>query len=496
LAHKLDIKKDTLEEKWKFIEGLPFDSDRKLMSVIYKNPDDEYVALTKGAAEEVLASCSHVLEGGKRKELTVKGKSRFRKINTDMAGRGLRVLGMSQRKLPKLPQDVEPKTIEAEMTFLGMVGVLDPARPEAQGAVNECRQAGIQVIMVTGDHPATASNIAAQLGIFDLKKDKVMLGEEMDKLDENELCLVKPFPKVFARVSPDNKLMLINALRKMKYIVAMTGDGVNDAAAIKHANVGVAMGREGTDVTKQAADIILSDDNFATIVGAVEEGRRIFSNILKFIRYLLSCNMGNVFGILLATAFGVPIPFTAIQILWLNLVTDSPPALALGFDNAEKDAMTRPPRSTRQGFFRKADLIFIVFHALSMALIMLGVFLLEIYFAHSPLEKARTMAFATLVLTQLTQAFNAKSTARTLFRKDIFSNKWLVGAVLFSFALMILGMYLPILRGVVGQVELSLADWLKLTVSVLLFVALAEGFKVVRRGISARSKLLSRIKTS
>lgn len=481
LAHKLDIKKEELEDEWRFIEGLPFDSDRKRMSMLYHHSKHGVHIYSKGAPESIFDIVTTVMEDGKIREFSAHERKRYEKINNDMAGRGLRVLALAVRQLPSQPKDIEPETIERDMTFLGMVGVLDPARPEAKLAVEQCKKAGIRVIMITGDQEPTAINIAASLGIFDPEKDRAMNGEEMDELSEDEIIKLDPFPKIFARVSPENKLTLINALRKMHYIVAMTGDGVNDAAAIKHANVGVAMGKEGTDVTKQAADIVLADDNFATIVAAVEEGRRIFTNLLKFIRYLLSCNFGNVFAILLATATGVPLPFTPIQILWLNLVTDTPPALALGFDGAEPDAMNNPPRNTKNGFFRKADIIFILFHGILMAAIMLFVFLFEVYVFQSSLEKARTMAFAMLVLVQLTQAFNSKSTGSTLFRKDILSNRGLIVAVMVSLGLLIAGMYSPILNGVFEQVSLSLKDWLWLLVGVGIFIAFAELFKFTRR---------------
>ncbi len=481
LAHKMQVKKEELEKSWEFIEGLPFDSDRKRMSVIYKDPKSEIAILTKGAPEEILSVGTHYLENGEIKKLDKEKLDHFKQINLDMAERGLRVLGIAERRHPKLTFDIEIDTIEKDMVFMGMAGVLDPARPEARQAVSESIKAGIRIIMVTGDHPATAKNIGTELGIFDPKVDRVMIGEEMDELSEEQLCGVKPFPVIFARVSPDNKLMLVNALRRMKHIVAMTGDGVNDAPAIKHANIGIAMGKEGTDVTKQAADIVLADDNFATIVVAIEEGRRIFTNIQKFIRYLLSCNMGSVFSILFATSLGLPLPFAPIQILWLNLVTDTPPALALGFDKAEKDSMKNPPRNTKRGFFRRVDLAFIIYHGVIMALLMLAFFFLELNFLGGSLDKARTMAFAMLVLAQLTQAFNAKSTGTTLFRRDIISNKGLVLAVLFSFMLLVAGIYLPFLNGIFDQVSLNIYDWMQLTSGVLIFILLAELFKLIRR---------------
>lgn len=481
LAHKMNIKKEELIEKWEFIEGLPFDSERKRMSVIHKNPEGEVITLTKGAPEEVIEVCTHYRENGQVVEMTLDKREKFKKLNADMAGRGLRVLATSYRTVPKLTEDIEPGSIEHDMVLLGLIGVLDPARVEAKEAVNKCRKAGIEVIMITGDHPATASNIASGLGFFDPEKDKIMTGEELDTLNEEKLMALSPFPKVFARVSPENKLMLINALRRMKYVVAMTGDGVNDATAIKHANVGVAMGKGGTDVTREAADIVLADDNFATIVNAIEEGRRIFANIRKFVRYLLSCNASTVTAIFLATVTGIPMPFTPVQILWLNLVTDTPPALALGFDQLEKNAMGKPPRDTKKGIFRKADIAFILYHGAVMAGLMLLVFMTEVYVGQASIEKARTMAFAMLVLTQLTQAFNARSTSSTLFKRDFFANKNLLLGVGVSFGLMIIGMYFPLLSDVFEQVSLNLTDWAKLLTGVIIFVFAAEVFKVIRR---------------
>ncbi len=480
-AIKLAVSKTQLEKTNTFVEGLPFDAERKRMSVLYKEPGGFVEVLTKGAPEEIISICVDKFVEEKVQRLTPKDRTEIKEKAQQMAEEGLRVLALCTTTIKKLGEEIEPSNIEDKMTFVGLVGVLDPARPEAAQAVAECKRAGIAVIMVTGDHPATAKTIASQLNIFDKANDRIMLGEEMDNLTEESLMLIKPFPKIFARVSPENKLMLINTLRKMHFIVAMTGDGVNDAPAIKHSNVGIAMGKEGTDVARQAADIVLADDNFATIVGAVEEGRRIFANIRKFIRYLLSCNFSNVFAILISTIAGFPLPFTPIQILWLNLVTDSPPALALGFDKLETSAMSLPPRNSKKNIFRKADVFFILYHGFIMASIMLTVFLAEVYFAQSPIDKARTMAFAMLVLVQLTQAFNSKSTGSTLFRKDIFSNKGLVIGVLLSFSLLLAGMYLPILNQIFEQVTLTPVDWLKLTSGVVVYILFAEVFKLVRR---------------
>jgi P-type Ca2+ transporter type 2C len=477
LAHKLQFKKEVLEKKWKFIEGLPFDSNRKRMSVIY-NDTLKKIVFAKGAPEEILSVSSHVLENGLKRKLSQIERNHFKKIHLDMAQRGLRVLGVAFREATKLTKDIEPETIEKDLIFLGMVGVLDPPRPEARQAVLECKNAGIRVMMVTGDHPATAQNIASQLGIFQPGHDRLMTGHEMDTISVEKLRSIKPFPVIFARVSPENKLMLVNTLREMKHVVAMTGDGVNDAPAIKHANVGVAMGREGTDVTKQAADIVLADDNFATIVAAVEQGRQIFGNIQKFVRYLLSCNMSTVFSLLFATASGVPLPFTPIQILWLNLVTDTPPALALGFDKREDDAMNKPPRDTKQGIFRKRDVIFILYHAAVMASLMLSVFLIQVYLEGEPIEKARTMAFAMLVLLQLTQSFNARSTKFSIFNKSFFDNKVLLIGVFLSFMLLVGGIYLPFLSGIFEQVKLTLHDWIELAIGVTIFIVFAELFKL------------------
>lgn len=479
MAQKIGVKKEDLEKKFKFIEGLPFDSERKRMSVVF-DINNKITTLTKGAPEEVLEVCTTFLRDGKIQPIN-KEREHFKQIHQDMAARGLRVLALATKVVSMVPADFEPSTIEAELTFVGMVGLLDPPRPEAKESVLRCKKAGIKVIMITGDHPATASNIAAQLGIFDPITDKAMTGDDLDKMTEDDLIKLENFPKVFARVSPENKLMLITTLRKMNYVVAMTGDGVNDAAAIKHSNVGVAMGKEGTDVTRQAADIVLADDNFATIVNAVEEGRRIFSNLRKFIRYLLSCNFSSVFGILFATIAGIPLPFIPIQILWLNLVTDTPPALALGFDKLDPSAMERPPRNPKSGIFRSQDIAFILYHGVIIGGIMLAVFLFEVYFAGASIEKARTMAFAMLVVAQLAQAFNARSTRISIFRRDIFSNKALLVGVGVSFSLLLVGIYFPILSGVFEQVKLTFSDWTKLFTGVLIFVLFSEVFKFFRR---------------
>lgn len=479
LAHKLGIKKEQLEKSWKFIEGIPFDNERKKMSVIYKTPQNKLLLLTKGAPEDIFTVCTRIQHADNIYRLEKNTREKLKQTNTNMARRGLRVLAVAVKEIASV-EEIKPELLEKDMVFLGMVGLLDVPRPEAKQAVAECISAGIRVIMITGDHPATAKNIAEQLGIFNPKNGRILTGNELDKMNEEQLCSLRPFPTVFARVSPENKLTLVRALRKIGSIVAMTGDGVNDAAAIKHANVGVAMGQAGTDVTKQAADIILSDDNFATIVAAVEEGRRIFGNIRKFIRYLLSCNISNVGAILFATVAGVPLPFTPIQILWLNLVTDTPPALALGFDPANKRMMNIPPRDPKKGIFRQRDVAFILFHGFVMSTLMLGIFLFELYLNNESIEKARTMGFAMLVLTQLAQAFNSRSTTQSFFSQILVGNEKLIGAVIFSFSLLLAGIYLPFLNGVFGQVVLPWQDWVKLGIGVIIFILSSEVFKLLR----------------
>ncbi len=481
LAWKAGMGKPHLAQTYEFLTELPFDSERKRMSVIYEAPDERVLVLAKGAPEAVLDVCTVWQEDAARVPLGPAARERINEANADMAGRGLRVLALAWRTIGEYDLDVEPEDVEREMTFIGLIGLSDPPRPEARLSVESAAAAGISVHMVTGDHRATAAAIAADVGILKPPAGQVLAGHELDAVSVDELAAMPQVPSVFARVSPENKLKIVHALRQQGQIVAMTGDGVNDAPAIKHANVGVAMGRTGSDVTKQAADIILTDDNFATIVTAVEEGRRILDNIQKFIIYLLSCNVAEIFLMLFTMAGGMPLPLTPIQILWLNLVTDTPPALALGVDPPESDIMHRPPRNPRSSLFPPAAVLSVIFHGLAMSLITLAIFVAAGAGDEESLPRARTVAFATLALVQLAHAFNARHPGRSIFRTGVAANRWLLAGVSLSTALLLLGVYLPFLNRAFRQEALQLTDWQQVAGGLVAFMVLAEIFKLVRR---------------
>lgn len=483
LAQKAGIVKEALIEQYAFRTEWAFDSWRKRMSVIHQQPDGRLLVFTKGAPEAVLAVCTHWDLDDATSPLTAADRAAINAANAELAARGLRVLGLAWRVINAYDEDDEPEEVERQMRFLGLVGLVDPPRPEARAAVEQCHTAGITVMMITGDHQATAMHVARDLGILDAAQPTILTGRQLDERTEADLASQQSLPRVFARVSPENKLKLVKALRRQGQVVAMTGDGVNDAPAIKHANVGVAMGRAGADVTKQAADIVLSDDNFATIVTAVAEGRRIFDNIRKFVIYMLACHTGGVVVVLLAVMAGIAVPFTALQILWLNLVTGTPPALALGFDPPAKDIMHRPPRRPQEGILTMLDNASILYHGTVMGLLTLGIFFVELYVDGGSIEQARTLAFTLLALTQLAHAFNARSETLSVAQIGITGNRWLLGALGLSMALLLLGIYLPGLSEVMEKVALSARDWLDLGIGVGIFMLLAELFKLLRRRI-------------
>lgn len=484
MAVKVERDKRSLQAQgWQVLDGAPFDSDRKRMSMICVSPEGQPFVLVKGAAEAITSVC---VEDPSDQELSLDPES-IREASQKMASAGLRVLALAYRPLESIDVEPTPEVLEHDLTCVGLVGIADPPRPEAQRAIDRCHDAGIEVIMVTGDHRATASNIAEQLGILsERKQHSVILGTELDAMTQDELAELSPLPGVVARVSPDNKLKLVKALRQRGEIVAMTGDGVNDAAAIKYANVGVAMGIAGTDVTKQAADIILSDDNFSTIVVAVEEGRRIYDNIVKFIVFLLTINVAQLFVILFAIIMGIPVPFTPIQNLWLNIVTGTPPALALGFSPAVDGLMKRRPRRPDAPILGGWNVGTILFHGFSMSVIALGLFFIEMYFDQEPIEKARTFTFTMLATLQLIYAFHVVCDPGPPSFLSLVRYRWLLAAVIISLILLLFGMYFPVLSDVFGQTDLYVKDWLEVFGGVVVFLLCAELFRRLRNGIRER----------
>jgi Ca2+-transporting ATPase len=503
-ARKAGLEGEALNARLARIAEVPFSSERKLMSTVHTDSEqkERLLAFTKGAPDVLLARCTKELVGEDIKPLTAERRTEILKKNEELAGEALRTLAVAFRALPKdaLKQEEWDDTLEQDLVFLGLIGMIDPPRKEAKDAVARAMGAGIRPMMITGDHPKTASVIARELGIPNY--EKVVTGPELQKMSEEILEKTVDEVSVYARVNPEHKLRIVNALQRDGAIVAMTGDGVNDAPALKTADIGVAMGITGTDVSKEAADVVLADDNFATIVGAVEEGRAIFSNIRKFLRYLLSSNLGEVmimfFGILLADVIGltnesggVGLPLLATQILWINLISDGPPALALGVDPPEEGLMREPPRPRKEGVITRSMWAANLFTGIIMAVGAL--FILDsslpggLVEGSGSLPYAQTMAFTTVVLYSLFVVFNARSDKQSAF-VGLFSNKWLWGAVLLSFLLQVAVVYVPFLQQAFSTVSLSLDDWLLCIAVASSVLWLRELSKIVVRATGDRIK--------
>lgn len=455
-AAKAGITEENLNETYFRIDEIPFDSDRKCMSVICDNCRGETYVFSKGAPDVIINKCSRIYGSKGITSMSPMTRAGIMRVNDSMAQEALRVLGVAYRKLDS--RSYRKDEVENDLIFVGLAGMIDPPRGEAADAVQECRLAGIKPVMITGDHKLTAAAIAKELKIY-TKGDRILSGSELDTISEEELVHIADNVSVYARVSPKHKLMIVSALKKKGHIVAMTGDGVNDAPAIKEADIGVSMGITGTDVTKEASSMILMDDNFATIVAAIEEGRIIYSNIRKFIRYLLACNIGEVLTMFLGMLIGLPIPLLPIQILWVNLVTDGLPAIALGFEPLEKDIMMRPPRHSNDNIFSDGLLELIILRGVILGLCTLAVFGSILHFT-GDIALSRTCGFITLVLTQLTHVFECKSEKKTLFQIPLFNNKLLVLAVLCSLAMILSVVYIPLLQPIFKTVQPSLNEWI------------------------------------
>ena len=426
---------------------VPFDSARKLMSVSAAAPGGKQYTFTKGAPDVLLPLCKSCLAGGKARPITETDLSAYKRQLSEMAGSALRVLALAYK------ESGGGKITEEGLTFLGFCGMIDPPRQGARESVLKCKRAGIRTVMITGDHPETALAIAKQLGIASAKSE-LRTGAELDRLSENELLGAVERTSVFARVTPAHKLKIVRALKKNGHIVAMTGDGVNDAPAVKEADIGVSMGKNGTDVTREASGIVLLDDDFSTLVSAVEEGRIIYQNIRKFIRYLLSCNIGEVVTMFFGMLMGMPVVLLPIQILMVNLVTDGIPAIALGFDPPQDDVMALRPRKRDESVFSGGLAATIITRGLLLGLSVLMAFTAVLGSTHS-IEHARTAAFATLVFTQLVHVFECKSEDRSLFTINIFNNAKLILAGLSSVLIVLLAIYVPAVRPIFSTVPLS-----------------------------------------
>ncbi len=447
---------------------IPFDSRRKRMTTFHKLNgagrlsgidviNSGYVSFCKGAPDVLLSLCTRIYSGGKIRPLTDADRQKLLEVNGSMGQQALRVLGLAMRQWDAIPEDISPETVESDMIFVGFAGMIDPPRPEVKDAVREAKEAGIRTVMVTGDHKLTATAIAKDLGILESDAQLVISGPELEKMSDGELDEVIERVRVFARVSPEHKMRIVEALKRKDHVVAVTGDGVNDAPALKGADIGAAMGITGTDVAKEASEMVLADDNFATIVAAVAEGRTIYDNIRKAIYYLLSCNVGEILAIFVTIMLGWGRPLTAIQILWINLVTDGFPALALGVEPAEAGVMRHKPRRLKESIFAGGMGARIIFYGCLIGLLGVAAYYLGIREGLS-VSAARTMSFATLAFAQLFQALNARS-SESLFRVGLFSNRYMIAAIATSASLQLLVMLVPFLQGVFEVTPLDAAHW-------------------------------------
>ena len=455
-AAKAGIWKGDEERARELVEEIPFDSERKKMTTVRKGSDG-FAVFTKGAPDVLVGDCVRVLENGAERPLTPEDRVRILAANDDLSARALRVLAVARKRLDREPASYEAETVEKDLTFCGLVAMMDPPRPEVKDAVSKCRASGIRTVMITGDHKNTAVAIARELGFFE--GDSIALtGEDVDRLTDDELDRAVTKTAVYARVSPEHKLRSVRAWRRQGEVVAMTGDGVNDAPAVKEADIGVAMGLTGTDVTKEVSDMVITDDNFASIVAAVEEGRGIYDNIKKFIHYLLSCNTGEILVMFVASLVALPVPLLPIQILWVNLVTDGLPALALGVDPVDPKIMDRPPRKPDEPVITKARAWLMAAQGAFIAFCTLSAFAYVLSVEKEGLGRARTVALAVLTCSQLFHSFSCRSMNESLFKLGLFSNPQLVLANGLSFLLQMAIIYVPFLQPVFKTQALSLAD--------------------------------------
>ena len=481
-ATSLELDKRELEKAQPRVDEAPFDSMRKMMSTVHQK-DGQIIQYTKGAPDEILKRCTHYLDENGIHPLTPEVCDSILADNKQMADRALRVLAAACRSWPQMPPDNQPETLEQQLTFIGLTGMIDPIRPEVLPAIAQCRTAGIQPIMITGDHKDTAAAIASQLGIL-VSPDQAITGAQLNELSEEELINQIEHYRVYARVQPEHKVRIVNAWRNKGYVTAMTGDGVNDAPSIKAADIGVGMGITGTDVTKNVADMVLADDNFATIVSAVGEGRRIYDNIRKAIQFLLASNLSEVLGIFIATMLGFVL-LKPVHILWINLITDCFPALALGMEEAEADVMNRPPRDTKDGIFAKGLGFDVAYQGVMIALLTLAAYFVGHFMESGVWEIAQsadgmTMAFLTMSMAEIIHAFNMRSQRGSVFRLTT-HNKILWGAMLGSLILTTAVLYIPFLSDAFGFSHINLAEYGTALAIAVLVLPIVECVKWIQR---------------
>lgn len=492
LDHKFDVREAMVAEPR--VAELPFDSDRKLMSTIHKQADGKYFIAVKGAPDQLLKRVTQIEENGQIRPITDADKQAILDTNKSLAKQALRVLMMAYKYSDTLPT-LESEVVEANLVFSGLVGMIDPERPEAAQAVKVAKEAGIRPIMITGDHQDTAEAIAKRLGIIeDDGVDHVFTGAELNELSDEEFQKVFKQYSVYARVSPEHKVRIVKAWQNEGKVVAMTGDGVNDAPSLKTADIGIGMGITGTEVSKGASDMVLADDNFATIIVAVEEGRKVFSNIQKTIQYLLSANMAEVFTIFLATLFGWDV-LQPVHLLWINLVTDTLPAIALGVEPAEPGVMTHKPRGRKSSFFDGGVKEAILYQGAFQTILVLGVYGFALMFPehtsyHDVHADALTMAYVTLGLIQLVHAYNVKSVYQSIFTVGLFKNKLFNYSIPVAFVALMSTVVVPGFNKFFHVTHLSITQWLVVIIGSLLMVVLVELVKAVQRSLGQDEKAI------
>ena len=478
---------DLLKEDTR-VQEVPFDSDRKLMSTVNKFKDGKYYVAVKGAPDELLKRVTQIEENGNVRSITEEDRKQILATNQDLAQKALRVLGLAYKIIDQPYADPTTDNVEQDLIFAGLVGMIDPERPEAKTAVAEAKSAGIRTVMITGDHQVTAAAIAKRLGILDGDHDGVITGAELDKLSDDYFIKHVQDYSVYARVSPENKVRIVKAWQANNKIVAMTGDGVNDAPSLKQADIGIGMGITGTEVSKGAADMVLADDNFATIVEAIKQGRKVFANIQKAILYLMSCNVGEVLTVFMMTMLGWDI-LMPVQLLWINLVTDTLPAISLGVEPVEPGIMKKKPRGKNSNFFSGGVASSIIYQGILEGLLVLGAYQFGLHVgphvgnANLQHADALTMAFLTLGLIQLFHAFNAKFIHKSIFTKRTFANKWFNGAIIIS-ALIMAAVELPFMTKLFDVTELNGQQWLVVVIAGILMILIVEIVKFFQRRLN------------
>ena len=485
-AEKAFLSKEELEEKYPRTDEIPFNPKERYMATFHKTSTGKLDVYVKGAPETILMMCTYVLEDGKIRKLTQQMKEEISKVNTQMAGEALRMLAMAYQATEVEELDdfkTKMQKGQSRLIFVGLAGMIDPPRPEAKTSVHLCKRAGIKVVMSTGDHKLTAEAIAREIGILE-NNSRILTGEDLDRMSDEELDAVAQETSVFARVSPTHKHRIVESLKRKGHIVAMTGDGVNDAPALKAAEIGVAMGITGTDVTKETADMILTDDNFASIVNAVEEGRVVFENIRKVVKYLVSTNTGEIITILAALILlpGAPLIFTPVQILWVNLVTDGLLDVTLAMEPKEEDVMDQSPRKPKEKIINRDIMLNVIYVGIFMAIGTLWVFTRE--WNNGDVIRAQTLGFTTMAMFQVFNSLNCRSRTKSFFKIGFFTNKYLFGAIAASVSLQVLATILPLFQTALRTVPLSIYDWLTIIlVSSSVFIA-----EEIRKFVRNRAK--------